>query len=458
MKPAQAQEQKSFPATKKENMDNERYVAAIEISSSKIIAAVGRTDGTSLNIIAVEQIKGLETVRFGIIQNAEEAASRIITILDRLEARPEIYPRKISRVFLGIAGRSMRSISKEVHMHLADEAAEVTAQDLEALTRQAREAAIDSSLQIIDVQPRSWEVGSTVTQNPKGMIGATLGATFDLIVCRPVLERNLMRTVSGKLGLEVASVVVSPLAAGHVLVTPEEKRLGCMLVDIGAETTTVVIFKSGHMIYFATLPLGGRNITLDLTSLKILEERADEIKRVSGNAIAPEKKLNMTVDDISINDISNLVSARSEEIAANICEQIHYAGLEPSDLSGGIIAMGGGFKLKGMTELVAKVCNLRLRTAKLPDAVRIDDMRAPEDELLQAGSVLYTVATHTDTDCLESIQQPEMPAEGEANTDTAEEVRHTEKRPKRPSRFSSLLSRVRNAMTYKDDTEDDEME
>lgn len=440
-------------------MDNERYVAAIEISSSKIIAAVGRTDGTSLDIMAVEQVKGLETVRFGVIQNAEEAASRILTIIDRLEARPEIYPRKISRVFLGIAGRSMRSISKETSLRLADEASEVTAADLEALTRQAREAAIDSSLQIIDVQPRTWRVGSTVTQNPKGMIGPSIGATFDLIVCRPVLERNLTRTVGGKLGMEVVSVVVTPLAAGHVLVTPEEKRLGCMLVDIGAETTTVVIFKNGHMIYFATLPLGGRNITLDLTSLKILEERADEIKRVSGNAIAPEKKSNMTVDGISINDISNLVSARAEEIAANICEQIHYAGLEPADLSGGIIAMGGGFKLKGMSELVARTCNLRIRPAKLPEAISIEDSRAPEHDLLQVGSVLYTVATHTDTGCLETPRQQEMPADGDTDGDGMQEkTDHPERKQKKPSRFAALLGRVRSTLTYKDDPEDDEME
>ena len=440
-------------------MDDQRYIAAIEISSSKIIAAVGRTDGTTLDIIAAEQIKGLETVRFGIIQNAEETAARITTILDRLEARPEIYPRKINKIFVGIAGRSMRSISKEVSLPLSDEASEVCGEDLEAITRQARESAIDSSLKIIDVQPRSWRVGNVTTQNPRGMIGPSLGATFDLIVCRPVLERNLIRTVSGKLGLEVASVVVTPLAAGHVLVTPEEKRLGCMLVDIGAETTTVVIFKNGHMAYFATLPLGSRNITLDLTTLKILEERADEIKRVSGNAIAPEGKSNLTIDGIKMNDISNLVSARAEEIAANICEQIQYAGLESSDLSGGIIALGGGFKLKGMSELVAQVCNMRIRGAKLPEAISIEDARAPEQDLLQLGSVLYTVATHTDADCLETQEPEELPANGVANAEEKEEPeKERKKQPRKPSRWAAIVGRLRSTLTYSGDEEDDEIE
>lgn len=443
-------------------MDNERYVAAIETGSSKIIAAIGRTDGTQLEIIAAEQAAGPETVRFGIIQNAEEAATRIQAILDRLEARAEVSPRKIKRLYVGIAGRSMRSLCRETSLSLPDEASEVTAEDLQALDRQARESAVDASLRIIDVQPRAWRVGNVTTQHPKGMIGPSVGATFDLIVCRPVLEQNLMRTIAGKLGMEVAGMVVTPMAAGHVLVTDQEKRLGCMLVDIGAETTTVVIFKNGHMSYFATLPLGGRNITLDLTSLKMLEERADEIKRVSGNAIAPDGKSSLTIDGVKMTDVNNLVSARAEEIAANICEQIHYAGLEPGDLPGGIIAMGGGFRLKGMPELVSRTCNLNIRSARLPEAVSVGDARATEQDLLQVGAILYTVATRTDAECLEAPVTEDLPASGEANTveeddDWGPRHKTREKKPKNPSLWGKLLKRAKDAITYNDEDEDGEM-
>ena len=401
-------------------------------------------------------------MRFGIIQNAEEASTRILSILDRLEERAEIAPRKIKRLFVGIAGRSMRSLCRETSLSLPDEASEVTAEDLQALERQARESAVDASLKIIDVQPRAWRVGNTTTQHPKGMIGPSVGATFDLIVCRPILEQNLMRTLAGKLGMEVAGMVVAPMAAGHVLVTDQEKRLGCMLVDIGAETTTVVIFKNGHMSYFATLPLGGRNITLDLTSLKMLEERADEIKRVSGNAIAPDGKSSLTIDGVKMTDVNNLVSARAEEIAANICEQIHYAGLEPGDLPGGIIAMGGGFRLKGMPELVSRTCNLNIRSARLPEQISISDARATDQDLLQVGAVLYTAAERSDTECLEAPVAEELPTSGEANPDDTDDdwgprkPTH-DKKPKSPSLFSKLLKRAKDAITYNDEDEDGEM-
>lgn len=443
-------------------MDNERYVAAIEIGSSKIIAAIGRTDGTQLDIIAAEQAVGSETVRFGIIQNAEEAATRIQAILDRLENRAEVSPRKIKRLYVGIAGRSMRSLCRETNLSLPDEASEVTSEDLQALDRQARESAVDASLRVIDVRPRAWRVGNVTTQHPKGMIGSSVGATFDLIVCRSVLEQNLMRTISGKLGMEVADMVVAPIAAGHVLVSDQEKRLGCMLVDIGAETTTVVIYKNGHMSYFATLPLGGRNITLDLTSLKMLEERADEIKRVSGNAIAPDGKSSLTIDGVKMTDVNNIVSARAEEIAANICEQIHYSGLEPGDLPGGIIAIGGGFRLKGMPELVSRTCNLNIRSGRLPEAVNLGDARATEQDLLQVGAILYTVASRTDSDCLETPVTEDLPVIGEANIEDDDDdwgprQKPREKTTKTPSFLGKLLKRAKEAITYNEEDEDGEM-
>ncbi len=446
-------------------MDNERYIAAIEISSSKIIAAVGKVTQSSMAIVAVEQIKGPECVRFGIIQNAEETASRIVNVLDRLENRPEIHPRHITKTFVSIAGRSMRSIPAEVELNLPEES-EITDDDLQRLKQQAMLSAIDNSLKVIDVVPRIYKVNNTETQTPKGTFGSKLGAIYDLIVCRPVLEKNLHRTVIDKLGLEVPSMIVTPLAASHVLVSPEEKRLGCMMVDMGAETTTVLIFKGGNVQHFSTLPLGSRNITRDLISLSILEERADEIKQRAGDAMASETHSHLSVDGIPQQKISDLVVARAEEIAANICEQIYIAGYKYSDLPGGIIAIGGGFKLKGMVDLVNKVCNMSVRLGKLPAQITIEDTKAPESDILQIASVMYTAATHSDIECLVRPERSELPAIGE-NDEPEEDnnpIRH--EREAQPgqigprSSISRWAARLKEMFTYGsgEDGEDDEIE
>ena len=298
-------------------MSNERYIAAIEISSSKIIGTVGRLlPDKSLEVIAVEQEKMTDCVRYGIIQNLEETYMRIARVIRNLEMRPVVAPRKIAGVYIGISGRSMRSIVSEVNMTLSDDT-EITKEIVERLRQQALRSAIDSTLEVVDAVPRSFIVGNSTTLSPVGRIGNSISATFDLVVCRPELKRNIERTVVEKLNLPVLGYVVTPMATGYVILSTDEKRLGCMLVDMGAETTAVSLYRQGHLCYYATLPMGSRNITRDLTSLNILDEKAEEIKINSGNAMPSASGSSYNIDGVKISDVNSVIAARSEEIVEN---------------------------------------------------------------------------------------------------------------------------------------------
>jgi len=149
-------------------MNDERYVAAIEISSSKIMAAIGimHADGR-LDIIATEQEKGVESVRYGIIQNLEETSMRINRVLDRLQAKPQVAPREITALYVGLSGRSLRSITTESDLNLPDDT-EITDDILNRLREQALSTAIDSSLEVIDAIPRIYTVGKLETRSPNG--------------------------------------------------------------------------------------------------------------------------------------------------------------------------------------------------------------------------------------------------------------------------------------------------
>lgn len=395
-------------------MNDERYVAAIEISSSKIMAAVGKMHGDGrLDIIATEQEKGVESVRYGIIQNLEETSMRINRVLDRLQARPQVAPREITALYVGLSGRSMRSITTEVDLNLPDDT-EITDDILNRLREQALSTAIDSSLEVIDAIPRIYTVGKLETRSPKGAIGSKIKAVYDLIVCRPELRRNLQRCIADKVGVDIAGFVVTALSTAQVILSSEEKRLGCMLVDMGAETTTVSIYKDGSLRYFATLPLGGRNITRDITSLSLLEERAEEIKMSMGNALARDTG-SFNVNGVKSSDVSNLVVARSEEIVANVVEQLKYAGLKDNDLPAGLVCIGGASHLNGMVELLKRSTDLPVRTGQLPGYIHLADTKIPSFEVLQTASVLYSGANETSDECLEMPGAQELPVTGEGN-------------------------------------------
>lgn len=438
---------------------NERYIAAIEVSSSKIVAAIGKTRGTgSLEIIAVEHEATAEGgVRYGIIQNLEETSMAVSRLFMRLEQKPNIYPRKIKSVIVGLGGRSLKNITKEVSLNL-DEDSEITDATLDKLHELAIHSAIDNTLEVVDAVPRVFKVGNSQTSSPKGMVGNHISGVFDLIVCRPELKRNIKRTIIDKLHMEVDGFVVTAMATGHLILTPEEKRLGCMLVDLGAETTTVTIYQKGALHYFATIPMGGRNISRDIASLGVVENRAEEIKITSGNAVAENNVSNLSINGLKLSDISNLVVARSEEIVANIIAQLEYAGVKDSELQGGIICIGGGFRMKGFLELLEMESGIPVRRGTLPEYVRIEDSRANGVEIAEVASVLYAGATLTQKESLFMPERQVMPANGVLPLEEEEEKQVTKQQQQKRTRtsfFEKMGKRIGSLFSgnEEDDTE-----
>lgn len=393
-------------------MNEDRYVAAIEISSSKIVGVAGlmHSDG-HLEILCAEEERHTDGVRHGHIQNLDEISRRAARIIERLEKNPRIMPKRIKRVFMGLGGRSLRAITTDVSMQLSDDT-EITSREIENLRSQALSTAIDNTLEIIDAVDRIYVVGKNETHTPVGSVGNRISATYDLVVARPELKRNIIRSISDKLGIEV-SFVVTNLACGKVILTDEEKRLGCMLVDIGAETTTVSIYRRGYTNYLATLPLGGRNITLDLTTLNLLEEKAEEIKITSGNAIMRDNPSTLNINGLKLSDISAMIVARSEEIVANIVEQIEYAGFSEKDLPQGIICIGGGSRLPGMVELISRQSGLPARQGQLPSYIRIESSHISNSSLMEGASILYAGASSSDVECFEEPTREEIPVTGD---------------------------------------------
>lgn len=408
---------------------SERYIAALEVSTSKIVAAIGKTrgDGT-LEVVAVDHEATPEgSVRYGIIQNLEDTSTTVARLFYRLEQRANIQPRKIKSVIAGLGGRSLKNITKEVSLSLPEDT-EINDEILNRLHDQALHSAIDNTLEVVDAVPRIFKVGNSPTNSPKGMIGDHISGVFDLIVCRPEIKRNIRRTIVDKLHLDVEGFVVTAMATGHIILTPEEKRLGCMLVDIGSETTTVTIYQKGSLQYFATLPMGGKNITRDLASLGVVESKAEEIKITSANALAEANVPSLTINDLKLSDISNVVVARSEEIVANIVSQIEYAGIKDSDLPGGIVCIGGGARMKGIMELLENESGISVRRGVLPEYIKIDDHRSNSVETLQVASVLYAGATLTDKESLSLPERAPMPSNGVLSLD--EEIEEKPAKPK----------------------------
>lgn len=386
----------------------QKYIVAIEIGSSKIKGAVGSFDNSNtLTVLSVEEEKLTgdelgDSVRYGVIQNVDKVTGSLQRICRKLENSPNVSPRKIRGVYTSIGGRSLIATTCEVSRQYPDDI-EITDAYFEQLKREARENNTPADKEVIDVVTRECLINNmSYKTNPVGLLGRNIKATFNLITCRTPVKRNINRVINERLGLDINGYIVRPLAEANLVLTDEEKRLGCMLVDFGAETVSAVIYKNGALVYAATLPMGSRNITRDLMTLNFTEERAEETKKVTGNAdIQDQSQRRKNPDNLDYTEINNYVAARAGEIVSNILEQISYAELKPADLPGGIVLVGGGAKLKGFSNLLAAQSNMKVRIGSPSGLIRIADGRIQPNDAVDVISILAEAVKGNPAECTE---------------------------------------------------------
>lgn len=468
--------------------NNGRYIVAFEIGSSKIRGAVGVVDNSGVvDVIAVEEEKLTDRVRYGCIQNVD-VANAIDTVVERLQAYPAVEPRTITGVYVGLGGRSLTSTMVDVSMQLPVET-EITEPIITELKKRAA-ATTDPDRDTVDVVPVRFTVDNKTQTSPVGTFGQSLSARATVLSCSPQIKRILRRVITDRLGLNINGYITRPLAEAAMVLTEDEHRLGCMFVDFGAETTTVSVYRGGAPVYVATLPIGSRNITLDLIALNYIEERAEEIKKVSGNALAVDaaRRGKGYAEGIDYTDINNYVHARADEIVANIIAQIEYAGVTAADLPGGIVIVGGGARLRGFNELLQQQSKLPVRQGAPSASVRITDGSIHGTEMVDVISVLVAASRMPEAECLTPMPEntgdttdvrgytnydnlKDDDGEDESasrigrddDSDYEEEGKKKSKKPKAesaepgPSRggFSSILSKMKESISRMtaDDTE-----
>ena len=385
---------------------SERYIVAFEIGSSKIRGAVGVVDNSGVvDIVATEEEKLTDKVRYGCIQNVE-VSNALGRVVDRLEAYPRVDPREITGAYVALGGRSLQIKQVDVSISLPAEI-EITRPLINDLMQQAA-ATIGSDRDVVDVVPVRFTVDNKAQNNPIGSYGQHLGARMSVVSCMPQIKRMLRRVIGERLGLDINGYITRPLAEAEMVLTGDERRLGCMFVDFGAETTTVAIYKGGAPVYLATLPIGSRNITMDLCSLNYTEERAEDIKKSIGNAMPQEgTKRRNAGDGIDSTEVNNYVHARADEIVANIMAQPEYAGMRDTDLPGGIVIVGGGSRLRGFNELLSQQSKMKVRIGAPTAAVRISDGAVHGSDAVDVISIVVAAADMPGSECVTHVEEVE---------------------------------------------------
>ena len=200
--------------------------------------------------------------------------------------------------------------------------------------------------EILDAATQEYKIDNQYQIDPVGIQCSHLEGIFLNILWRKNFYNNI-NTCFENANISIAEMYLAPLAMADSVLTDSEKRAGCMLVDLGADTTTVSVYYKGILRHLSVIPLGGNNITKDLTCLQLEDADAEKMKLKYAKAYTDisniDPTLNYSVDKdrtIESKKFIEIVEARVEEIVENAWFQVP---VEFSDkLMGGIILTGGG--------------------------------------------------------------------------------------------------------------------
>ncbi len=370
------------------------YIIAIELGSSKIVGIAGyRDESGTLVVAAIETMPTPNNaIQRGCVHNISEVSGAIMRIQRLLENR--LSPAKISQVYVGVAGMSVTAIEQSAVNHFSNDKV-VKMQDLEELKSKCI-AQLPGSYDCLDVLPIGYLVDGRPLQQALGFSGTTIEGHYKAVMANPILKRNIDRCVVERAKLTIAGYIPAAISTANVVLTAEDRMLGCVLVDFGAETTTVSVYKNDNLAHLVTLPMGGQNITRDIMSLNILLKDAEMLKTTSGTAKLQKNNLTVrhTVGNngavsIEHTKLVSVIEARSKEIIANVVEQIKLSGVDRKDLTGGVIVVGAATKLRGWVELLEESLDMKVHMAAITKNIKVVEKEYSRiSDFLQAVGLL----------------------------------------------------------------------
>ena len=308
------------------------------------IAGQKNLDG-SINVLAVVKEDSSSFIRKGVVYNIDKTAQCLTSIIKKLENQLKT---EITQVYVGVGGQSIRSVRNVITKDLPAET--IITQDMVIELMDSNRNMKYPDQEILDAAVQEYKVDSQYQLDPVGIQATHLEGNFLNILERKAFYRNLNKCFETA-GINVAEMYLAPLALADSVLTEAEKRSGCALVDLGADTTTVSVYSKNILRHLAVIPLGGNNITKDLATLQIEESDAEKMKLKYASAFTDnneiDNNLKYSIDaerQVESRKFIEIVEGRLEEIIENVWYQI------PSEyydkLLGGIILTGGGSNMK----------------------------------------------------------------------------------------------------------------
>lgn len=392
-------------------MVRQRIVCAMDIGTTKVCTLIAQLSNShSLNLIGISIVPS-RGLRKGVVVDVNATVSALSESMHRAERMAGV---QVRRVIAGITGHHIQCYNTHAVISVTGEEQIVTDEHVQRLLQEAKMLAqVPEDHQILHVVPRQFILdGQEGVHQPVGMHGRRLAVDAHVVSVGISFLRNLEECIR-RAELEVAEMVLEPLAASEAVLTDADRELGAALLDIGGGTTDIAIFVNGSIAYSRALPIGGNHVTQDLSiGLRTPFHEAEALKQQHGCAL--ERMVNddeivevkmvgsTTPRQLPRRIVAQIIEPRMRELFELVYQVILDSGFA-DNLAAGIVLTGGGSLLTGTLDLAREVMELPVRVG-VPVALGglSETLRSPI-YATSVGLLLYATKWYE--------REPQQPAE-----------------------------------------------
>ncbi len=380
-----------MPSAKYENI-----VAGLDLGTSKVRVIIGEADaGEEVNVVGIGEAPS-QGLNKGVVVNIDSTVESVRAAVKEAERMAGI---EVGGVWVGVGGSHIQGDNSRGVVAVARKDKVITEEDRRRAIESAQTMAIPGDREVLHVLAREFIVdGQDGVKDPVGITGVRLECEVHLVTGAVTSVQNVINSVK-RAGLQVADVVLQPLAASLSTLSEDEKDLGVVLLDIGGGTSEMLVFIGGAVEHSGVIPLGGNQVTSDVAvGLRTPNQQAEQVKISDGYALA-----NQVGDEEEIvvpgmggrgdktvarRLLAEVIQQRLEEMFDLVGQELRKYGLEDR-LPAGVVLTGGTARLGGIAELAEKMLELPVRIGCPTRVAGLSDMVSNPLYSTGVGLVLY---------------------------------------------------------------------
>ncbi len=378
----------------------ERVFTSIDVGTTKICVLVAHINmDNEVEIIGIGKAPS-DGLRKGVVVDIARTIASIKVAVAQAESMAGV---KIASAAVGISGGHISSSNSHGVVPIKDGA--ITQQDVANVLASAQAILVPEGQQILHVLPQYFIIdGQEKIHDPIGMHGIRLEVRAHIILGAIASVQNLIKCCQDA-GVMVDDIILEQLASAQAVLSPDERKLGVAVLDIGGGTSDLAIYQDDAIRHTRVIPIAGNHFTNDIAiGLRTTIKEAERIKKEYGIASELVLREDELVELVSVHgsdtqlicvsELLAIIKPRAQELLTLVHEEI-IAHHMRSYVTTGLVLTGGGSLLKGIQELAQQIFNIPVRIGNPRTALHVLELLCNPMYATAYGMVLYTMHKRT---------------------------------------------------------------